>query len=114
MYGGIPHAFGSKDKQERLSAIAKVIGEGHYDILFLQELWMRGDHAIIKQWVEELGYHMTPYNMLSTNCDGLVSPQGCSGLAIVSRLAIKEIGFTKFSMQGGPWNLFVDGEFFCG
>ena len=111
---GIPHAFGSKDKQERIQAIAKLIGEGHYDVIFLQELWMRGDHAIIKQWVEELGYHMTPYNMLSPNCDGLVSPKGCNGLAIVTLLTIKEMGFTKFSMQGSPWKLFLDGEFFAG
>ena len=109
----IPEVFGSKDKQDRIGGICKLIQD--YDVVLLQEIWMRNDHEIIKQWVEGvLGYHMTSYDELSSNCDGLVTPSGCSGLAIVSRFAFDEVSFVRFKIQGSPWNMFLDGEFFAG
>ena len=111
---GIPTAFGSKDKHIRIAGIAKLLAQGEYDVIFLQEIWMRNDHEIIKQWVEGEGYHMTSYDELSSNCDGLVTPSGCSGLAIVSRFPFEEVSFLRFKMQGSPWNMFLDGEFFAG
>ena len=43
-----------------------------------------------------------------------MTPSGCSGLAIVSRFAFDEVSFVRFKIQGSPWNMFLDGEFFAG
>ena len=56
----------------------------------------------------------TPPYIYTSNCDGLVTPSGCSGLAIVSRFAFDEVSFVRFKIQGSPWNMFLDGEFFAG
>lgn len=82
---GMPHTFGSQDKEERVEAISKMISGGGWDLVLLSELWMRPDHATIKTGVEESGLHMTGYDDLTSGCDGTVMPWGCSGLAIVSR-----------------------------
>ena len=111
---GIPHTFGSRDKEERMAAIGGLIGEGGYDVVMLEELWMRPDHEAIKQSVEGRGFHMTAYDSLTTGCDGSVGPWGCSGLAVVSRFPILESNFTKFTKQGSPWSMFSDGEYFAG
>ena len=80
---GIPHTFGSQDKEERMEKIGHLLGRGDYDIVLLEELWMRPDHATIKN---SLGpeLHMTEYDDLN-KCQGTIWPWGCSGLAIISR-----------------------------
>merc|ERR1711936_419966 len=36
---GIPHTFGSYDKEERMAAIGSLIADGDYDLVMLEELW---------------------------------------------------------------------------
>jgi len=111
---GIPHTFGSLDKEERMAAIGSMIADGDYDLVMLEELWMRPDHETIKQAVEGKGLYITKYDDLTTGCDGRVGPWGCSGLAVVSKFPIVEANFTKFTQQGSFGSMFSDGEYFAG
>jgi len=113
---GMPYSLGlgAEDKEERMAAIGRLIGGGEYDLVMLEELWMRPDHATIKTAVEDQGFHMTGYEDLTTGCDGSVGPWGCSGLALVSRFPIMEKNFTKYSQQGSFGAMFSDGEYFAG
>lgn len=111
---GMPKTFGAQDKEERMAAIGRLIGGGEYDLVMLEELWMRPDHATIKTKVEEEGYHITGYDELTSGCEGNVGPWGCSGLAIVSRFPILQSNFTKFTQQGSLGSMFTDGEYFAG
>ena len=134
---GIPHTFGSKDKEERMEKIGHLLGRGDYDLVLLEELWMRPDHETIKS---SLGpeFYMTEYDDLN-KCQGTIWPWGCSGLAIISRYSsglhtsslfhhpsssnynipirrfpILEKNFTQFTNQGPFSHIFSDGEYFSG
>merc|ERR1711874_404564 len=109
---GIPHTFGSKDKEERMEKIGHLLSRGDYDLVLLEELWMRPDHETIKS---SLGpeLYMTEYDDLN-KCQGTIWPWGCSGLAIISRFPILERNFTQFTDQGPFSHIFSDGEYFSG
>merc|ERR1711953_1637364 len=109
---GIPHTFGSKDKEERMEKIGHLLGRGDYDLVLLEELWMRPDHETIKAALGP-GLHMTEYDDLN-KCQGTIWPWGCSGLAIISRFPILEKNFTQFTSQGPFSHMFSDGEYFSG
>jgi len=110
---GMPATFGAKDKALRMEAIGKLIQKKEFDIYLLEELWMRPDHAKIKSLIPK-EYHMTevmdlnnPHQM--TVCDGDIGPDGCSGLAIVSRHNLTQIEFFPYTDHGSIW----DGEAFA-
>merc|ERR1712215_124910 len=107
---GMPASFGSYDKEDRMIAIGRHIQKAEYDLYLLEELWMRPDHATIKSFVPE-GYHMTEVGDLASSCDGYVGPEGCSGLAIVSRYPFLDIQFHPYSDHGDA--LWGDGEYFA-
>merc|ERR1712088_163182 len=109
---GIPHTFGSKDKEERMEKIGHLLSRGDYDLVLLEELWMRPDHETIKS---SLGpeLYMTESDDLN-KCQGTIWPWGCSGLAIISRFPILEKNFTQFTHQGPFSHMFSDGEYFSG
>merc|ERR1712080_258702 len=80
-----------------------------------EELWMRPDHALIKSLLPP-NYHMTEVMDLNnphqwTNCDGEIGPDGCSGLAIVSKHKFKEIEFFPYTDHGDLF--WKDGEYFA-
>jgi len=108
---GMPGGIGGcKDKAERIKAIAKMVSEGQFDILALQELWMEADHTEIAKAVLE-GYYITGFRQLSSEfCDGRVLITTCSGLTIVSRYEFKEVEFHMYTYRGTIW----DGEAFAG
>jgi len=56
------------------------------------------------------GYVMTEVGQLATSyCDGRVAPEGCSGLAVVSRFPFVETDFLSYTDHGDAfWN---DGEY---
>ena len=93
---GIPHTFGSQDKEERMEKIGQLLAEGDYDIVLLEELWMRPDHQTIKG---KLGpeLYMTEYDDLNM-CQGTIWPWGCSGLAIISR-SVRNSGIISFIIR---------------
>jgi len=105
---GMPRTFGSADKEDRMLAIGKHIQKGEYDMYLLEELWMRPDHNMIKSLIPE-GYYMTEVGDLASNCDGVIGPEGCSGLAIISKYPLLEIKFHGFSDHGDAW--WGDGEY---
>ena len=75
---------------------------GDYDLYLFEELWMRGDYATIKGGVPE-GYHITEYWKLTHGkCDGVIGPDGCSGLAVVSKYPIRETEFFLYNVCGNP------------
>lgn len=112
---GMPASLGAEDKSLRMKAIGKLIQKQEFDVYLLEELWMRPDHATIKSFVPE-GYQMTEVMELNnrhqmTNCDGTVGPDGCSGLAIVSRYPLKQIEFLGYSYHGDFLKVLTDGEY---
>lgn len=111
---GMPKTFGCEDKELRMEAIGRLIQKKEYDIYLLEELWMRPDHATIQSYLPE-GYQMTEVMDLNnphqeTNCDGSIGPDGCSGLAIVSRHNLTQIEFLSYSVHGDLF--WADGEYF--
>ena len=88
---GMPASLGSYDKEMRMAAIGQYINQSEHDIYLLEELWMRPDYATIKASLPD-GWHMTEYSeMTNGGCDGAVAPDGCSGLAVVSRYPFIEV-----------------------
>jgi len=114
---GMPATFGSQDKELRMQAIGEHIARGEHDLYLLSELWMRPDHNTIKSllpanWTQggTTGtWHMTTVGDLASSCDGTIGPDGCSGLAIVSRFPFIEKEFTGFTDHGDAW--WLDGEY---
>jgi len=110
---GMPATFGAEDKEIRMEAIGRLIQDQEYDVYLMEELWMKPDHATIQKMLPE-GFHMTEVHELNnphqwTSCDGVIGPDGCSGLAIVSRHNLTQIEFFPYSDHGDAfWN---DGEY---
>jgi len=112
---GMPATFGAKDKTSRMKAIGELIQKQEYDIYLLEELWMRPDHALVKSLIPS-NYHMTEVMDLNnrhqmTSCDGEIGPDGCSGLAIVSKHKFTQIEFFPYTDHGDLW--WKDGEYFA-
>lgn len=88
---GMPHSLGSEDKELRMAAIGRYINKSEHDVYLLEELWMRPDYATIARHVPE-GWFITDYSaMTNGGCDGVAAPDGCSGLAVVSRFPFIEV-----------------------
>jgi len=107
---GVPHAYGSQDKEVRMKHIGEMVEKKEHDLYLFQELWMRPDHAVIQQHANKSGYHMTEVGDLALPnwCDGRATPMYCSGLAIASKYPIIEKEFRVFSVHGDY--LWKDGE----
>lgn len=110
---GMPASLGAEDKELRMEAIGRLIQEQEYDVYLLEELWMKPDHATIQRMLPE-GFHMTEVHELNnphqwTSCDGVVGPDGCSGLAIVSRHNLTQVEFFPYSDHGDAF--WGDGEY---
>jgi len=112
MVWGSPGSFGVEDKELRIAAIGEFIrNHTEYDVFLLNDLWMRGDHEKILSLIPE-GYQMSGVGQLSVRaCDGLVAPEFCSGLAIISKFPFKseDVEFTAFTDHG---DFFWDYEYF--
>jgi len=113
---GMPSML-SLDKEERMKRIGKMLSHGEYDIVLLEELWVRTDHTTIRESVQGHDYYMTGYDDFN-DVDGSAilapAPWGCSGLAIISRWPFLQKNFTKFTQQGRFGNLLSDGEYLAG
>jgi len=103
---GMPASFGSYDKALRMEAIGDFINQSTHDIYLLEELWMRPDHNVIRQKIPD-GWFMTHVADFSNgDCDGEIGPDGCSGLAVVSKYPFIEKSFNVYKWKGKIW----DGE----
>ena len=111
---GSPASFGTLDKEVRIAAIGDYIRAHNdtYDVILLQELWMRPDHASIMSALSDTGLVMTYVGDLASSvCDGRVAPTSCSGLAVVTKFKMKNISFQPYSVSGDFW--WHDGEYFA-
>lgn len=109
---GMPHTLGSEDKELRMAAIGRYINQSEHDVYLLEELWMRPDYATIARHVPE-GWFITDYSVMTNGgCDGVAAPDGCSGLAVVSRFPFIEQSFTVYDVHGNcnPFVHLFDGE----
>jgi len=110
MVWGSPGSFGTEDKEARMKAIGR-LPQDHpeVDMFLLTDLWMRGDHDIIKSLIPE-EYDITTVNELSLPaCDGLIAPEFCSGLTVISKIPFLKVKFYPFDNHG---DFFWDYEYF--
>jgi len=97
---GMPATFGSYDKELRMAAIGDFINKTEHDVYLLEELWMRPDHNNIRGRIPA-GWFMTTAGEMSNGfCDGEIAPDGCSGLAIVSKFPFIERSFHGYTVKG--------------
>ena len=111
---GSPASFGVRDKEERMTAIGEFIRNHSHslDVVILQELWMRPDHARIASLLAGTGLQMTAVGDLASSvCDGRAAPTWCSGLALITRFPVLETTFQPFSVHGDFW--WKDGEYWA-
>jgi len=108
---GMPATFGSYDKKLRMEAIGDFINKSEHDIYLLEELWMRGDHETIRKRIPQDWYMTTVGELSHGKCDGDVFPDGCSGLAVVSRFPFVEKSFDIYKSNGNPFS--DDGEYYA-
>ena len=81
-----------------------VIAQSDYDVIFLQEVWYRSDHKLLRTALP----YSTYFGSFNSDCSGVILPLGCSGLTILSRHPLSEINFTPFKVRGKFLKL--DGE----
>merc|ERR1711892_165335 len=101
MVWGSPGSFGTEDKEARMKAIGG-LPQDHpdVDLFLLTDLWMRPDHDIIGSLIPE-EYDITRVNELSlASCDGLIAPEFCSGLAVISKHPFLKVNFYPFDNHG--------------
>jgi len=107
---GAPSSLGTQDKTERIAAVAAFVANStEYDLVLLQDLWMRPDHETIRASLPEDRVMTRVGDLAPALCDGRVLPTSCSGLAIVSRFPILETEFKVFSVHGDFF--WFDGEY---
>merc|ERR1712126_725381 len=77
---GLPEKYGSKLKDERISAIAREVSRANFDVYLLQELWMEQDHDKITKSLPK-GYYITGFRQFTAklgrflgHCDGIFTP----------------------------------------
>jgi len=95
--------FVSKDRVLRTRAIADEIAASEYDIVALQELWVRSDYDYIKSKVD----HKLPYSKY------FLSGSLGAGLVIFSRYRIVSTSLHPYSLCGSPLDV-GGGDWFVG
>nr|QQM99883.1 neutral sphingomyelinase [Nephotettix cincticeps] len=93
----------SKDRVERIRAIAEVLATGRYDFVCLQELWSEDDYNDITQQVEKV----LPYTHY------FYSGVTGSGLSILSKYPFESFMFHQWSVNGYMHKIF-HGDWFGG
>lgn len=86
---GLPFGI-SADKSRRIEAIGRAIASSNYDVICLQELWMKTDFNTIKSYVK----HSHPYHHYFYS--GIIG----SGLCIFSKWIIEETYYYAFPING--------------
>ncbi|KIJ66189.1 hypothetical protein HYDPIDRAFT_174358 [Hydnomerulius pinastri MD-312] len=93
----------SKDRHERVAAIASAFSRSDYDIIALQEIWVEADYNQIRDKVS----HRLPYTKLFHS--GALG----AGLAIFTKWPIIATSITPYSLNGEPIDAF-GGDWFVG
>ncbi|KAI6047860.1 Endonuclease/exonuclease/phosphatase [Pisolithus marmoratus] len=93
----------SKDRHERIAAIADAFSNSDHDIIALQELWVEGDYNTIRSAVS----HRLPY------AKRFLSGALGAGLAIFTRWPVISTSVTPYSLNGEPIDV-AGGDWFVG
>jgi len=93
----------SKNRVERISAIADFLSSSHYDIICLQELWVFKDYELVRASVSRY----QPYSKF------FYSGALGAGLAIFSRYPIIAATIQPYSLNGSPLDVKA-GDWFVG
>ncbi|KAG8693503.1 phospholipase C type enzyme [Ceratobasidium sp. 394] len=93
----------SKDRVERIRAIGDEIAVSNYDIVGLQELWVRADYEYIKSKLN----HKLPYSKY------FLSGALGAGLVIFSRFPVISTTLHPYSLCGSPLDV-GGGDWFVG
>ncbi|KAG2045128.1 Endonuclease/exonuclease/phosphatase [Suillus americanus] len=93
----------SKDRHERVAAIASALARSDYDIIALQEIWVEADYNEIRQSVVP----RLPYTKLFHS--GALG----AGLGILTKWPIIATSMTPYSLVGEPTDVF-GGDWFVG
>ncbi|KAI9467799.1 MAG: Endonuclease/exonuclease/phosphatase, partial [Benjaminiella poitrasii] len=96
-------AIVAKHRSFRLKAIAEVLNKGNYDVITLQEVWVRKDFEQIQASVT----HNLPY------CKYFYSGAFGSGLAILSKFPIISTSYHRYALNGKPLQIF-HGDYYVG
>ncbi|WRT65579.1 uncharacterized protein IL334_002524 [Kwoniella shivajii] len=91
----------SKDRAERIKAIAEYLSTSNYDIVCLQELWIYKDYEIVR---EQLLSNLPFSRFFHTGALG-------SGLAIFTRFPLISAQALPYSLSGSPAQA-IAGDFF--
>lgn len=83
-------AIVSKNRKNRIKAIAKFLSNSQYDVVCLQELWVDRDYNLIKDEVAEV----LPYSHY------FYSGVTGSGICIFSKYVIEEVFFHQWPLNG--------------
>ncbi|KAB5590390.1 hypothetical protein CTheo_6156 [Ceratobasidium theobromae] len=97
--------FVSQDRLARITAIADRIlnASPAYDVVALQELWLKSDHALVAETVAPV----LPYSTV------FYSGAFGSGLSLFSRYPIEQAQMHPFALAGDPIDVF-GGDWFVG
>ncbi|ORE03840.1 DNase I-like protein [Rhizopus microsporus var. microsporus] len=93
----------SKHKSARLAAIAKILSNGYYDIVALQEIWVYSDFEFLRKNIK----HVFPFAKYFHS--GVFG----SGLAVFSKFPIISSSFYPFILNGKPLQVF-HGDYYVG
>ncbi|KAF9225563.1 inositol phosphophingolipids phospholipase C [Gyrodon lividus] len=93
----------SKDRHERIAAIASAFSRSDYDIVALQEIWVEADYNQVRDKVS----HRLPYTKLFHS--GALG----AGLAIFTKWPIIATSITPYSLSGEPTDV-TGGDWFVG
>lgn len=96
---GLP--FLSKQLDNRMSLLEEIMSQGKYDVLCLEEMWLRGDRTRLKEFGKD---HKYIYNSdFATGSGSFLYPNFYgSGLLILSKYPIIDTSFVKYSINGNP------------
>ncbi|GAA5910642.1 hypothetical protein JCM6882_001047 [Rhodosporidiobolus microsporus] len=94
---------GRRDSYHSESSEAEALGEG-YDVIALQELWVRADFDLVAERAKEAGLVHSRFFY-----SGAIG----SGLALLSRYPITAAFVSPYPLNGFPLH-FIEGDFFAG
>ncbi|KAG9314144.1 Endonuclease/exonuclease/phosphatase [Chiua virens] len=93
----------SKDRHERIAAIANALSRSDYDIISLQEIWVEADYNQVRDKVS----HRLPYTKLFHS--GALG----AGLAVFTKWPIIATSITPYSLNGEPTDV-TGGDWYVG
>ncbi|KAL3883119.1 hypothetical protein ACJMK2_029412 [Sinanodonta woodiana] len=101
---GVPVPVVCKKRRERMHAIADELSAGEYDIVFLQEIWLKADYQILKSKLCSRSYPYAHYFY-----SGYVG----SGMCIFSKYTILDSIYYQYQLNGYPHKIY-HGDWFGG